>query len=57
MTPVDGRVRNDWKAYFENILSEDPFPAEGNLDPRVEPAGSLIPVFTATSSAPADAVS
>ena len=48
-----GRVRSDWKAYFENILSEDPFPAEGNLDPRVEPAGSLIPVFTATSSAPA----
>ena len=57
MTLVDGRVRIDCKAYFENILSEDPFPAEGNLDPRIEPAGSLIPVFTATSSAPADAVS
>ena len=35
------------------LLSVDPFPAEGNLDPQVEPAGSLIPVFTATSSAPA----
>ena len=33
MTPVDGRVRSDLKAYFENILSEDSFPAEGNLDP------------------------